>query len=757
MSKASRAIAASLVIGVAGVVLSALPLGLDLEESLGLDLLFRLRGDRDSPSEVVIVSLDSESAEKLGQSPDPDEWSRSLHASLIGELARQGAAAITFDVHFKKPRSQQETELLADAMRDAGNVILNAHLEPQKGYKPETIIPPVPPLAESAFGMAPFPLPELPPFKAYHYWIVKRSAGDMPSLPVLAFQTFALEFYDEFVHLLKKVGGSDEIISSQIAQLPPDKRTVTESRGVARLIPDLKDLFRSNPQIADAMREELHLTGSLEDGRKRATLAALIAMYEGGDYNYLNYYGNAGRITTIPYHKMMERTEPSSVGRTQIDVKGKVVFVGCPGRMSAKQEDEFLTPLSRFSGEKMRGVEIAATAFANLADGMPIQHGEPKLVVFLMGAILGVVCILVPRIALTAVSAGLLGSLYLYGLHLLFKHNGLWYPLVIPLFFQAPAAFLGASLWEYLDRIKERNRLRATLGRYLPANVLDELAERPDSGVSDQAVYGTILYTDAQDSTSLSEGMEPRELKRFMDGYYKAIFGPVYERGGVVSDVIGDAVMAVWAKPDPDMALRNNACLAALDIGKELDRFSPSSDAAKLPTRIGLHAGEFVLGEIGAIRHYEYRPFGDIVITATRIEGLNKHLGTRVLVSEEVLYELDGFLTRELGRFYPKGKKNPVAIHELMCRRQESTSRLERLCGFLPEALRAWNEQSWDEAIKVLRESMKVCSQGHRLCEACGGDPGIKCPELYYLNMCEAFKRNPPDDTWDGVIRMDAK
>ncbi len=91
-------------------------------------------------------------------------------------------------------------------------------------------------------------------------------------------------------------------------------------------------------------------------------------------------------------------------------------------------------------------------------------------------------------------------------------------------------------------------------------------------------------------------------------------------------------MLAVWATTEPDLSLRSRACLAALDIASAVDRFNAASGRLALPTRIGLHSGQLLLGSVGAMDHYEYRAVGDIVNTATRLEGLNKHLGTRLLV-----------------------------------------------------------------------------------------------------------------------------
>jgi adenylate cyclase len=71
-----------------------------------------------------------------------------------------------------------------------------------------------------------------------------------------------------------------------------------------------------------------------------------------------------------------------------------------------------------------------------------------------------------------------------------------------------------------------------------------------------------------------------------------------------------------------------------------------------LPTRVGVHSGQIFLGNIGAGDHYEYGPTGDTVNTATRMDGLNKHLGTEVLVSEESVAQVDGLAAREVGKFH---------------------------------------------------------------------------------------------------------
>jgi adenylate cyclase len=199
----------------------------------------------------------------------------------------------------------------------------------------------------------------------------------------------------------------------------------------------------------------------------------------------------------------------------------------------------------------------------------------------------------------------------------------------------------------------------------------------------------------------------------------------------------------LWVAPTAEAALRDKACLAAVNIRKELRLFEQSSDTVKLKTRIGLHCGQILLGHVGALDHYEYTPMGDIVNTASRIESLNKQLGTGVLVSDEVIHELGDLLTRELGKFRLVGKIKPVVVHELLGALEESDSKLKNACVIFSQALGAFRKQSWDEAIEKFNQCIGIL-----------GDDG---PSRFYLRLCEGYKKNPLGEPWDAVIQMDKK
>src|SRR5210317_1579550 len=127
-SRLLKAIILGLVIGLVGLLLSPFRFALNLEENTGLGLLFKLRGVQQPSEEVVVVSIEKESSDHLNLPNNPDKWPRSLHARLVDNLVNEGAAAITFDVHFIEPRNPEDDQLFAASIKKAGNVVIGEPL-----------------------------------------------------------------------------------------------------------------------------------------------------------------------------------------------------------------------------------------------------------------------------------------------------------------------------------------------------------------------------------------------------------------------------------------------------------------------------------------------------------------------------------------------------------------------------------------------------------------------------------------------------
>jgi adenylate cyclase len=274
--------------------------------------------------------------------------------------------------------------------------------------------------------------------------------------------------------------------------------------------------------------------------------------------------------------------------------------------------------------------------------------------------------------------------------------------------------------------------------------VVDHLAENiADMRRDGQTVYGVCLFTDCAGYTTVSERFGARELSDFMHRYFAVIFEPIKQHGGLVVDLKGDAVVAVWRGAQADAALCREACHAALEIANAVGRFNKTLENFKLPTRISIHAGEIFLGNIGAADHYQYGVTGDTVNTASRMDGLNKYLGTEILVSDEVIHQVEGFMTREAGTFLLKGKAQPIRVYQLLSRTGEAEETQRKACAIFAEGLCAFRCRSWPQAMEKFEQSAGLLP-GDRL-------------SGFYLDLFERYKSHPPKEPWEGVVELEEK
>jgi|CXWL01.1.fsa_nt_gi adenylate cyclase len=745
-----KALAWGCAVGVVGLVFSFTHMARGFEEDLGLDLLFKLRGIQQPPPEAVVVSIDRDSAENLKIPDNPDKWPRSVHARLVDTLLRAGAKAITFDVHFIEPKITEDDQLFEQAIRRAGNVVLADAMRAKdipissagNGASGTTNIvkltKPFEPFAKAATGTAPFVLPRIP-FKVNQYWTFQQGAGDAPTFPVVALQQYGWEGFGDLVQLVKQVN------PAYAEKLPSDVEKERITRGLVGIIRDLRDLFEGDPALAEQVCDELDRSGlRAKDEDRYRLLKALINMYGGQASRYINFYGPPGTIPTIPYDQALQiGTESGPV----FDVKGKAVFVGLSEILLAERKDSFYTVFSQGNGVFIGGVEIAASAFLNILDDatiVPISLPAHVGLLLCWGVIVGALCRMLP-ISLASGSMAGIGALYLLVTAYQFQSHQSWFPLVIPLLVQLPIGFGGAVLWNYVESDRERKNIRKAFGLYLPNDVVDQLAkDMANIKGTTQVVFGTCLFTDAGDYTALSEKMTPKELSDFLGRYFEALFQPVRKHDGLIVDLKGDSILAIWKGPADDPALRRKACLAALEMSESVARFNQSVAPYSLPTRIGLHAGELTIGAVGAMDHYEYRPTGDVVNTASRVEGFNKYVGTQIAVSDEVIRGLDGLLTRELGAFRLKGKGKPLGLHELVNRSEQVKQTQREACAVFADGLTAFRNRAWGQA----RASFQQCIDF----------TGKDGPSQFYLTLCDQYLKTPPsEEPWDAVVTLEKK
>jgi len=752
MHRSIKAITLGIVTAFLGVFIYFFAFGFELERSLGLDTLFKTRGSIAAPSDSVVVAINKLSSDYFGLENDPVKWPRDYHAKLIEILKARGAKAIIFDIFFKERRDELEDQKLIAAIKNAGNVILFSNLKrqilSQAGGSPqftdlsqtiniEQLVYPTQNIAKAPVALAPFALLKYPQ-KVSQFWTFRVPAGEIPNLPVMAFQLATIENYLVLRELIQ------DFIPEKANYLPNNLKNILQHQQLTELVSELRRLFKENPGLAIKIKHSLEKNSSIKETNKN-TLMALVRMYQGPNQYYLNFYGPPRSIKTIPIHEVI-----SADFKQSFDFKDKVVFVGFSEYLQPEQKDNFYTVFSQSNGLDLSGVEIAATAFSNLLNNQSIKTLSPFLfitLIMLYGFCLAFASRYFHTLPSVLIALAIMTSYALFS-YIMFREYYVWLPWVVPLLIQSPFAIFISLLWHYTETRREREQIRKAFGFYLPSNVVNKIAQNAGHiDAQQQQMYGICLATDAVQYTRLAEQMLPEKLSKLVNNYYEKLFTPVRHHGGIISDVVGDAMLAIWSAPQSDVHLRTQACKAALEIDKLMNNPDNSEDYL-LPTRIGLHAGELMLGNVGAMEHFEYRAVGDIVNTSNRIEGLNKRLGCNVIASENAVEGVNGITMRSLGKFRLAGKQQALQLYELMCRDDDVDCdkyhiQIKERCEILEEGIVAFQAQDWQAAKSRFFELKNNYSTD-------------KTAD-FYLQYCDQLHGKTLPENWDGVIELNEK
>lgn len=717
-------------IALLGIIAASSPLGNYLEEEWGLRALYAARGEQPPPSSVVIVGIDRNASRALGLPNKPERWPRSLHAQLLNQLRSAGAEVVAFDLLFKEPAASDADQAFADALRAYDRAVLLEMLEgggERQGtltlWTEERILPHRR-FADAARTTAPFPLPKTPVL-LHQYWTFKSSAGDLPTLPVAALAIAAAPAYERARTLAH-------------AALP----ATLNARG-AELTDALRALHFTLSESPAAAAQILRVAGQAPMPElDRAKLNALLLACADGPSRYLYLYGPPRTLTTLRYDRVLDM--PS--GELAKNVRGKAVFVGYSESVLQEQRDSYYTVYSQDNGSDIAGVEIAATAYANFMEGRlvsPLSAPAHIALLAVFAFALGFSLMPWQPLVSAALTVSATGTYAFAATHAFSAHSS-WWPFAVPLLVELPLAVGLALAWRYGQSARARRRLKKAVGYYLPGHVVESLADGDCAPVvaGGEKMQGVCLATDAVQYTSLAERMTADELSRLMNAYYEVLFTPVRNHGGIVSDVIGDAMLALWAQRDENPLLRSQACRAAVEIDDGVRRFNADRTPLALPTRIGLHYGELVLGNVGALDHYEYRAVGDMVSTASRIQGLNKHVGTRILASAQAVAGADAVHARRIGEFLLPGKTLPLEIFEIMGFSQEIDAARRALLARFAQALETYTGGATKEAERLFAALLE-------------DDPGDGVAR-FYLGLCRRVHDHPPRE-WTGVVSIAEK
>lgn len=742
--------------GLLGVVLGLTPPGVDFEKHIGLRWLFNVRGPIEPPPEVAVIAINERDIAGLGLPKLPRDWPRSIHGKLIEQLVARGASAIVFDMDFQRPKSAAHDAEFARAVADSERVVLFERLNGRRqplydvsGTQTGTIwveelVPPIPELAAAAKAMAPFPVPKVQ-VNVYQFWPFKPSAGDAATLPAAALQVHALPVQQYWMALLERAGATG------IHDLPRNAEEAGRAAAMKQLMRTLRSSFANDPGL-DARIRELLDAGEGETqltAREQQLIRALTGLYGGADNRYLNFYGPPGTIPNIPYNAVLG-SDAARISPAELDLDGRVVFVGLSDLYDPGQPDRFYTVVTNEHGVDLSGVEIAATAFANLLTGRGLRPASTEATVailLLIGLILGAGIYLL-KASIAVPLALLLSGLYVIAVQSVFNTADLWLPLAIPMLVQLPLALFAGLLAQYLTEATARKKLKTVFGQYVPPEIVDEMSRNPGENfsVEGESREMSVLFCDIRSFTTISESLPADELKKLLNYFFTPMTRIIFEQRGTIDKYVGDMIMAFWGAPVQDPLHRQHAVEAALAMLDELEGMQVDLRARGWPEvniGIGINTGMMNVGDMGSEYRRAYTVIGDAVNLGSRLEGLTKYYGVRLIVSEATTAGLEGMLLRRLDRVRVKGKHEPVTIYEPVGMVTGASASLLREVKDSNTALDHYFAGAWEQARTAFR-ALQSGAPEHRL-------------YALYLERIEALQSQGVAAGWDGVFEHTSK
>jgi adenylate cyclase len=282
--------------------------------------------------------------------------------------------------------------------------------------------------------------------------------------------------------------------------------------------------------------------------------------------------------------------------------------------------------------------------------------------------------------------------------------------------------------------------------KYVPADVVNILMhDDRDASIGGEKKVVTIFFSDIENFTGISEKLDPEELLGRLYQYFTIMSDAIHVNKGTLDKYIGDSIMAFWGAPLDleDHAYR--ACLSALEcreLGFNLSNAWAREGKDKFRTRMGLHTGEVIVGNMGSDDRINYTVIGDSVNLASRLEGINKYYGTEITISETThALVKDQFEFRMIDKIAVKGKSQPVIIYELLAEKGKLDKNLLKVYSYYETGLSLYFDGKWDQAVKYMDFVLKYIRD---------------TPATAIRDRALAYKANPPED-WTGVHSYSTK
>jgi adenylate cyclase len=670
---------------------------------------------------VAIIDIDDKSLRAEGRWP----WSREILANLINRLYEEGAVVIATDMMFPEKETDIAT-LVQDALiqEKLDTPTINHALQkvfPLFNYDEK--------FANSflqkdvVLGLSFMPRPFI--------------SGSLPA-PLLALTTPA----EKQLNFIDDPGFIGNIVNIQTAAKHagfindyPDadgiiRRTPLLIRYHDNLYPSLafeavKLYLLSNIKLITATynnKEELEAIQLGPHVIPTDSRGQMLVPFIGKSFSF-PYFS----ATDVLHHKL-----PPNI------LAGKIVFIGTSA-----------TGLGDLRATAVQGVYPGVEIQATIADGILEDHysyrpawtlGAEVSVTVVLGFIL---LFLFPYLGPRA----LITLSIIIPLTLVFANNWLWNKTGLLMFILFPilltiALAIMNMVYGYLFETRRRERLKEMFGQYVPSKHIDEMLKASGNyGLYGEDREMTVLFADIRNFTTISEHMSAADLKNMLNQFFTPMTEIIFKYQGTIDKYIGDLIMAFWGAPLKDNKHAFHALTSALDMQNAAEKISEEFTArgwAEIRIGIGLSTGIMSVGDMGSKFRRNYTVIGDTVNLASRVEGLTKYYGVKIIVTENTQQNEPEFVFRQLDLVRVKGKKSAVAIYEVICRQSEASEALTQELALYRHALRYYLNQEWHEALELFT----TLHQSH---------PTTKIYKIY-LDRIDSYQQSPPPADWDGVF-----
>lgn len=703
----------------------------DRLEYLTYDLRLNLTLPASPPANdaLLILDIDERSLQQEGRWP----WPRRRLAELVDTLREAGAAVVAFDLVMSEPERGLAESLRALIDEQGGELAGADHARLMTLARAEDGDRR---LARALAGMD----------TVLGYVLHTARSGNSGALPAPA--PLAGESGTLF---------AVPALPTHTANLPALQQAAGNG-GFITVMPDADGVIRRVPLLAKH-GNQLYASLALETARvylfaDRIGLATA-RVGAGRVVEHLSLSRNqrihtdAGGQVLVPYRGPAGSFEHLSAARLlngDFDpgrIENRIVLVGATALALA---DVKPTPVQNV----YPGVEIHASIIAGLLEGdFPYQpdwaRGANVFIIIGVGSLLALVLPFLGPVWILLISALVLSG-FIAGNFWLWTEHRLALATTTPTLAIAAIMLFNLS-YGFLGEARRRRQLKGMFGQYVPPQLVEEMSRNPGQYHAEgESREMSVLFADIRNFTTISESLGAAELKELLNRFFTPMTETIFHHRGTIDKYVGDMIMAFWGAPVSDPQHAGHAIQGALEMLEAADRLREQFLAEGLPEiniGVGINSGVMNVGDMGSEYRRAYTVLGDAVNLASRLEGVTKYYGVRLVVGERTRELAPGFVYRTLDRVRVKGKQQGVTVYEPLCPATALTPAMSAWLQRHDAALAAFWNQDWDTA-----------GRGFRALAA--ERPGDRLYSLYLERIEQLRVRELPPD-WDGVFERREK